>query len=67
VKAEQLAELAGVTLGAPTSIVETFSSPPVPYALGAQEFAASADTATPIAPGTQEVAVTLSVQYSIGG
>ncbi len=66
-KAEQLAELAGVTLGIPTSIVETFSSPPVPYAFGEQSFAAEADTATPIAPGTQEVAVTLSVQYSIGG
>ena len=65
-KAEQLATLAGVTLGAPTSIVETFSSPPVPYAYDEAAFTVAADTATPIAPGSQQVAVTLSVEYSLG-
>ena len=64
-KAEQLAGLAGVILGDPTSIVETFSSPPVPYAFDEAALSVAADTATPIVPGTQEVAVTLSVVYSL--
>jgi len=64
-KAEQLAELAGVTLGSPTSIVETFSSPPVPYAYDEAATLAVAESATPISPGTQQVAVTLSVEYGI--
>jgi len=66
-KAEQLAELAGVTLGSPTSIVETFSSPPVPIAFNEAALSSAQDTVTPIAPGTQQVAVTLSVEYSIEG
>jgi uncharacterized protein YggE len=64
-KAEQLAELAGVTLGSPISIVETFSSPPVPVAYGEAALAVASDATTPIAPGTQQVAVTLSVEYSL--
>jgi uncharacterized protein YggE len=64
-KAEQLAGLAGVTLGSPTSIVETFSSPPVPIAFNEATLSAAADSVTPIAPGTQQVAVTLSVVYSM--
>jgi hypothetical protein len=64
-KAEQLAELAGVTLGSPTSIVETFSTPPVPFAFDEVALSAAADSTTPIAPGTQQVAVTLSVEYSL--
>jgi uncharacterized protein YggE len=64
-KAEQLAELSGVTLGSPISIVETFSSPPVPIAFNEASLSAVADTVTPIAPGTQQVAVTLSVEYAI--
>jgi hypothetical protein len=64
-KAQQLADLAGVTLGSPTSIVETFSSPPVPIAFDERMVTLAADTATPIAPGTQQVGVTISVEYSI--
>jgi uncharacterized protein YggE len=64
-KAEQLADLSGVTLGSPISIVETFSSPPVPIAFNEASLTAVADTVTPIAPGTQQVAVTLSVEYAI--
>jgi uncharacterized protein YggE len=64
-KAEQLAQLAGVTLGSPTSIVETFSSPPVPYAFEEAARLTAADSVTPISPGTQQVAVTLSVEYGI--
>ena len=64
-KAEQLAGLAGVTLGSPTSIVETFSSPPVPITFDEATLSAAAQTVTPIVPGTQQVAVTLSVVYSL--
>ena len=64
-KAGQLAELSGVTLGSPTSIVETFTTPPIPYAVDGLTLSAQAESATPIVPGTQQVAVTLSVQYSI--
>jgi len=64
-KAEQLAGLADVTLGSPISIVETFSSPPVPIAFNEAALSAVSDTVTPIAPGTQQVAVSLTVEYAI--
>lgn len=64
-KAEQLADLAGVTLGSPNSIVETFSSPPVPIRFDEVALSAVSDTVTPISPGTQQVAVTLTVGYEI--
>ena len=64
-KAEQLADLAGVTLGSPISIVETFSSPPVPIRFDQVALSAVSDTVTPISPGTQQVAVTLTVEYEI--
>lgn len=64
-KAQQLADLAGVTLGSPTSIVETFSSPPVPIAFDEAALSVAADRTTPIAPGTQQVGVTITVEYSI--
>jgi uncharacterized protein YggE len=64
-KAEQLAGLAGVTLGSPTSIVETFSAPPTPTPFNEATLSVAADSATPIAPGTQQVAVTISVVYSL--
>jgi hypothetical protein len=64
-KAEQLADLSGVTLGSPISIVETFSSPPVPIRFDEVALSAVSDTVTPISPGTQQVAVTLTVEYAI--
>ncbi|NOY55345.1 MAG: SIMPL domain-containing protein [Actinobacteria bacterium] len=63
-KAEQLAALSGVTLGSPTSISETLTTPPAPV------FRASSDleaASTPIQPGSQTVTVTLSVEFSISG
>jgi uncharacterized protein len=64
-KAEELAGLAGVTLGAPLAISETLSSAPPPIfyadALGGAETAE-----TPIVPGEQTVTVNLSVEYAIG-
>lgn len=63
-KAEQLARLAGVTLGPPISITESFTVPgPIPYYVRTEMVAA--DVATPIEPGTQKVAVTVSVRFSI--
>ncbi|MEZ5175629.1 MAG: SIMPL domain-containing protein [Acidimicrobiia bacterium] len=66
-KAEQLASLAGVTLGAPTMISETFAPQPQPFAYDSIAFAEAADGATPISPGEQLVAVSLSVQFAIEG
>ncbi len=67
-KAEQLAKLAGVTLGAPISIEETTSAPPTPVDIAQKAAAApSASGAfqTPINPGSQEVTTTVHVVYSI--
>lgn len=67
-KAEQLAELAGVTLGSPTAISESFSTsgPPIPFEELA--FARADDGAsTPIVPGEQQVAVSLQVEFDIDG
>ena len=65
-RAEQLAGLAGVDLGEPVSINESFSSTPPPIffegARAAEEFAA--DTA--IEPGRQGVTVTISVVFASG-
>ncbi len=64
-KAEQLASLAGVTLGQAVSITESTSStpPPIPY----RELAADEAGATPIQPGEQVVSVTVNVSFAIGG
>lgn len=65
-KAEQLAALAGVVLGNPTVISETFSPTPQPIAYAEASFL-DGDRAfvTPISPGEQQVAVSLNVQFSI--
>lgn len=65
-KAEHLASLAGVTLGDPVTIAETFAPSPQPLAYGETVFAmADGAVTTPIVPGEQQVAVSLSVQFSI--
>jgi uncharacterized protein YggE len=63
-KAEQLASLSGVTLGAPSGISESLSTaqPPIWFD---ERAAADSGSVTPIAPGEQEVAVTLQVRFSI--
>ena len=64
--AQQLADLAGVALGEPVTISETFSSLPPPISpVGDIAFAAA--EATPIEPGQQQVAVTLTVRFAIDG
>jgi len=64
-KAQQLAALAGVTLGDPVAISESLTSqPPIfnPFAGGEAAVAAE----TPIEPGQQTVTVNLSVEFGIG-
>ena len=62
-KADQLASLSGVTLGAPLSITESVSSqPPIYRAFDSLETAG----ATPIEAGSQTVTVVLDVRFSIG-
>lgn len=63
-KADQLAKLAGVSLGRPIILSEsTSSAPPAPLGLGAA--AAPAAQAVPISPGESEIRVTVQVTYSI--
>ncbi len=63
-KAEQLAALAGVTLGKPSYISEWGIQ--VPYPLAVMEAAMSAPAvATPISPGEVEVSLSIQVVYSI--
>ena len=64
-KAEQLAELAGVTLGKPTYIVESGGYMPMLYReFDLMEGAPSAAT-TPISPGEMEISLSVQVIYSI--
>ncbi|HXV95271.1 MAG TPA: SIMPL domain-containing protein [Gaiellaceae bacterium] len=62
-RAEAIAELAGVTLGAPVAIVEGGGGGPVPYYGGAAMEAAAADVA--VEPGTQDVGASLTVTFAI--
>lgn len=62
--AEQLAGLAGVTLGPPTEIRETVGSPLPVQRLAFAEDAAGA--ATPIEPGAVDASVTIQVTFSLG-
>ena len=65
-KADQMANAAGVTVGAPIYIEETSTAapPPVPMSVGSAAPAA-APVQTPISAGTQEVTTTVRVVYSI--
>lgn len=65
-KAQQLAELAGVTLGSPISISESFS-PTVPPVFYTETQARGDAAAAPIQEGQLSVQVTLQVQFAIGG
>lgn len=64
-KAEQLAELAGVTLGPPTSINESVSASPPPIYYDRAMAAEAA--ATPIEPGQVPVSVNITVTFSVAG
>jgi uncharacterized protein YggE len=62
-KAEQLAELAGVTLGKPTYISEGISYPIYPRDYNYEMAGAAPET--PISPGEMEISLTVQVAYAI--
>ena len=59
-KAQALADAAGRTLGAVTTIVEGGGSSPLPFAVGA-----AAKGSTPIEAGTQQIQATVTVTYAL--
>jgi uncharacterized protein len=62
-KAEQMATLAGITLGKPIYISETSSYIPQPYNL--KVYADSGSASTPISPGELDITLTVQVGYAI--
>jgi len=65
-KAEQLAKLAGVTLGKPTYISESIYMPsPIYPARMAEGIPVPAPAPTPISPGETEISLTVQVSYAI--
>jgi hypothetical protein len=64
-KAEQLAELAGVTLGKPTYISEGSQAPPIWRDAMVFEETVPAQSGTAISPGEIEVTLTVQVVYGI--
>jgi uncharacterized protein YggE len=62
-KAEALADAAGVSLGRVTAITEGFSGGPQPYYDSAVRLKAEA---APIEPGTQDTQATVTVTFAIG-
>ncbi len=66
-RAEQLASLAGVTLGKARSISESGGAPPPVFARAAFDVAQGAALApTPISPGETEVRLSVFVVYEVG-
>ena len=63
-KAEQLAELAGVTLGKPTYISEGGIQMPTPRVM-VEEMVQKAAAPTPITPGEMEISLTVQIVYAI--
>jgi len=64
-KAEQLARLAGVSLGKPTYISEGGQAPPI-IQRGMLDYAEAVPAAeTPISPGEMEISISLQVVYAI--
>jgi len=65
-KAQQMAELAGVKLGKPTYITESFQYPQPVYRQDFYgEVAAAPAVETPISPGEMEISINVQVAYSI--
>jgi hypothetical protein len=67
-KAQTLARAAGVAITGVASISETSAPPPQPYYMEGARFSAALaqDAGTPIQVGTNEVVVTVTVEYLIG-
>ncbi|MBA7572766.1 26 kDa periplasmic immunogenic protein [subsurface metagenome] len=64
-KAEQLAELADVTLGKPTYISEGIQVPPIIRGVVYEEVLVAPAPETPISPGEMEISLSLQVAYAI--
>jgi len=64
-KAEQLAEMAGVTLGKPTYISEGIQVPPITRGVVYEEVPVAPAPETPISPGEMEISLSLQVAYAI--
>jgi uncharacterized protein YggE len=65
-KARELAEAANLTLGRPIRIIDTPAYIPGPIPMGGVAMAKmSADAATPVAGGEQEVSVTIDVVFAV--
>jgi uncharacterized protein YggE len=64
-KARQLAQLAGVDLGAAISITESinYETPPIYYE---RDMATAGESSTPIESGTQDVTVVVQVTFALG-
>lgn len=65
-KAEQLADLAGVTLGTPTYVTESSETPTVYPQRMAAEAPQEAGGTAPISPGETTIVATVQLIYSIG-
>ncbi|MFQ5872943.1 MAG: SIMPL domain-containing protein [Dehalococcoidia bacterium] len=63
-KAQQLASLTGVTLGAPISISEGGGATPV-FDVGVRAFAEAAAAPTPVSPGEMELRLNVSIVFAI--
>jgi len=63
-KAEQLADLAGVSLGKPTYISESFYTPPI-YTRGVDYEMEEAAVGTTISPGELDISISLQIAYAI--
>ncbi|MEE9325122.1 MAG: SIMPL domain-containing protein, partial [Dehalococcoidia bacterium] len=66
-KAQQLADLVGVTLGKPTFITESggFAPPPVFVEMAFAEAALAPAVATPILPGETEISMRAQIAFAI--
>jgi uncharacterized protein YggE len=62
-KAEQMATLAGITLGKPTYISESGGYIPTPYYL--KDYAEGGSASTPISPGELDITLSVQVAYAI--
>ena len=62
-KAEQMATLAGITLGKPTYISESGGYIPTPYYL--KDYAEGGSANTPISPGELDITLSVQVAYAI--
>lgn len=64
-KAQQMAQIAGVTLGKPTYIAESGGYIPTPRPYDAMAMPEAAPAPTPISPGEMEIRLTVQMAYTI--